>query len=234
MYAVRNVLLAALVAAGGCTPGFEAARQSVRQVIAPPAPAEPAALDPKFAYLRVTRGRHVGLLWRGSMETARGRPVEVYYSSTGEVIRLLDGRLVGALGLATEWRAAAWTAPDWDAAVKAPGPLAVTRVRDVMPGYRTGVRDELVLSRAAPPTGSALRGLDPSSLTWFEERVQAGGFRLPGTPDETLPRGLYAVNVAEGKATVVYSEQCLAADLCFTWQRWSAAMQQALAPPRAP
>jgi hypothetical protein len=80
------------------------------------------------------------------------------------------------------------------------------------------------------PSRSALRGVDPARLTWFEERIQpadrAGLLRRESGAD-ALPPAKYAVEIAGDKETVVYSEQCLAKDFCFTWQRWSAAMQEA-------
>jgi hypothetical protein len=95
---------ALLIVAAGCTTGMNAVVESVRQVVRRGDAADATALDPKFAYLRITRGRHVGLLWLGSTERSADSPVEVYYSGTGEVVRLQNGRIVGALGLNTEWR----------------------------------------------------------------------------------------------------------------------------------
>jgi hypothetical protein len=158
--------------------------------------------------------------------------IEVYYSGSGEVVRLLDGRIVGALGLTTEWRRVSVAAPAWGAAAASKQSAPFVRMRDVMPGYQTGVRDDLVLRVIAAPEGSALRGVDAKTLTWFEERLQARS-RFPFAPaSHALPPARYAVDLAAAQESVVYGEQCLATDLCFTWQRWSAAMQQASAAPR--
>ena len=212
----------------GCTPGLGAAVASLRQVVAPASGADETKLDPNFAYLRVTRGKHVGLLWRGSMEQSPDGPIEVYYSGTGEVVRLRDGRLMGVLGLETEWRYVADPAPGWAEVVNSRGAAAFIRIRDVMPGYRSGVRDELVLRPVAAPPRSALRAVDPRSLEWFEESVLArGSTRIPGVASDRLPPARYAIDLAGKQPVVVYSEQCLAPELCFTWQRWSVAMQQA-------
>jgi hypothetical protein len=209
---------------------MNAAVQSARVVAFGGGEQDAAPLDPKFAYLRITRGRHVGLLWRGSMESSATAPIEVYYSGTGEVVRLQNGRVVGALGLTTEWRQVGVAAPPWDVVAAAGKSAPYLRTRDVMPGYRTGVRDHLVLTVIPPPSRTALRVLDPAALTWFEEVEHEPRFRLPGTPSDTLPATRYAVDLKSGKEpVVVYAEQCLAADLCFTWQRWSAALQPASA-----
>jgi hypothetical protein len=218
---------------GGCSAGTNAVVQSVRQVIQPGS-SESTRFDPKFAYLRITRGRHTGFLWRGNTERAEGGPVEVYYSGSGEVVRLQNGRIVGALGLETEWRGVTVTPLSWSAVAANVQPTRFVRVRDVMPGYRTGIRDELVLRRIAPPERSGLRGIDPKSLTWFEETAQhpVPLIRLRATRAEELPTARYAVDLTGEAEAVVYAEQCLSADLCFAWQRWSAAMQSAAA--RAP
>ena len=98
-----------------------------------------------------------------------------------------------------------------------------------MPGYKAAVRDDLRLRVIPAPARSSLQRLDPQALTWFEETVQPSGSGFIGLHSDTLPPAKYAVDLSRGTATVVYSEQCLSPDFCFTWQRWSAAMQQAAA-----
>lgn len=208
--------------------------QSAQQIMQRGRSADAARLDPNFAYLRTTMGRHVGFAWLGSTERSPQGLIEIYYTGSGEMLRLHNGRIVGAAGFKTEWRAVRLlNAPSWSAAAEAREPVTFQRVRDVMPGYRSDVRDELVVRRIPAPGRSALRGVDPSKLMWFEEVMRP---RAPTTAwfargrgedsDITLPAVKYAVEIAEDKETVVYSEQCLAKDLCFTWQRWSEAMQQ--------
>ena len=224
------------LALSACSSGMNAVVQSVQQVLPGRAAPETARLDPKFSYLRVTRASHVGLLWRGSTEASAEGTTEVYYSGTGEVVRLLNGRVVGALGLATEWRKVSLGAPSWRAADAQPEGVSFVRVRDVMPGYRSGVRDELVVRRAPAPARSALRGINAAALTWFEEHSRGGatlGRFSAADPRMTgLPPARYAVDFSTSPEQVVYAEQCLAHDLCFTWQRWSRALQQATAAPR--
>jgi hypothetical protein len=48
---------------------------------------------------------------------------------------------------------------------------------------------------------------------------------LVSADDKTLPPARYAVDLRGGKETVVYGEQCITPDICFTWQRWSAEQQ---------
>jgi hypothetical protein len=103
-----------------------------------------------------------------------------------------------------------------------------------MPGYRFGVKDALSLRVVPEPKRSALQGLDPQRLTWFEERVESAPVaRLSGifvsgvVADAALPPARYAVDFRDGQEIAVYGEQCLAAELCFTWQRWPAQAQSA-------
>jgi hypothetical protein len=214
-----------------------AVAQSLRLLVMPQSTADATTpLDPNFAYLRVTRGSHSGLLWRGSTEQARDGLIEVYYSGSGEVVRLQNGRIVGALGLTTEWRRVSVSgAPDWRTAASSGEAVRLTRVRDVMPGYQTDIRDDLVLKAVSPPQRSAIRGVEPQTLTWFEETAPRRSLFALGSDarELPLPPARYAVDLAGAQETVVYAEQCLAPDLCFTWQRWSAALQQKVAEPRA-
>jgi hypothetical protein len=155
------------------------------------------------------------LLVLGYVEPHPQGPIEVWYSAQRAVIKLQRGRLVGAVGLKTEWRRVALPElPDWSELVASAQPYPWTRRRDVMPGYRYGVLDRLTLRQVSAPARSRLVGIDPETLLWFEETAarEADGERLPPARYALDPR-------ATGEA-VVYGEACLAQDLCFAWQRW--------------
>ena len=192
-----------------------------------------ASLNPDFRYLRVVvDGRVVFLALGNEDKDARG-PVEVWYSAEREVLRFQNGRLVGAVGLSTEWRDVSLPVlPSWLALSRAENPTRWTRIRDVMPGYRFGVRDALVLRRIAAPNKSEIRGLDPGALTWFEEQADTDpASRDAGAASfQALPLARYAVDLRDGKETVVYGEQCLAPELCFSWQRWPVAKNAVVNP----
>jgi hypothetical protein len=189
-------------------------------------------LNPEFRYLRVTIEGRVAFLALGYVDSHPQGPIEVWYSAFREVLRLQNGRIVGAVGLTTEWRSVLLPElPSWSALARAGEPVRWTRARDVMPGYRFGLKDALTLRVVPVPKTSALQGLDPQSLTWFEERVEAERLARPSAlPDSLaadlqLPPARYALDIREGREIAVYGEQCLAPNLCFTWQRWPAEPQ---------
>ena len=219
------LLVAAL---SGCSTAGNAILQTLPYAYGRNPAVDNARLNPNFRYLRLTVGGHVALLVLGYVDHDAHGPIDVWYSAEREVLRLQNGRLVGAVGVTTEWRNVRLPKlPSWSEAAHAGRAISWTRTRDVMPGYRFGVKDRLSLRVIAAPRDSALQGLDPRRLTWFEERDEAAplawysGFAgKRADMDSALPPARYAVDFQGGHATVVYGEQCLAANLCFSWQRW--------------
>ena len=165
--------------------------------------------DPNYQYLRVVKDGRVVYLALGNVDSGTA----IWYSAGREVLRLKDGRIAGASGLVTEWRNVVLPAfPSWTVLAQSKSPYKWTRIRDVMPGYRYGVTDELTLSRIAAPQDTQLAGIAPGSLTWFEEDDTS--------PVDKLPPARYAFDAA--KHEIVYGETCLAETFCFSWQRWPA------------
>lgn len=208
------VLLAGLLF--GCATGTDPIVQTLQVAFKRDAGADAAQLNPDFRYLRVTIGGRTALLVLGYVDNDARGPIEVWYSAEREVLKLQHGRVVGAVGMFTEWRNVALShVPAWSVLARERAPLRWERTRDVMPGYRYGVREALALGVVPAPQNSALRELDARQLTWFEERVESSN-----AGEKALPLARYAVRFAGSAETVVYAEQCLAPDLCFTWQRW--------------
>lgn len=203
-------VLSLVAALSGCSTAGNAILQTLPYAYGRNPGVDNARLNPNFRYLRVTVGGRVALLALGYVDSDPQGPIEVWYSAERELLRLQNGRLVGAVGLTTEWRnVRLHELPSWSAAAHGGEALHWTRTRDVMPGYRFGVKDALSLRVVEAPQRSALQGLDAQRLSWFEEQLESG-----------LPPARYAVDFSGDKETVVYGEQCLAVDLCFTWQRW--------------
>lgn len=219
------ILLVAALSA--CSAGSTAILQTLPYAYGRRPGVDDARLNPDFRYLRVTIRSRVVLLALGNVDNHPQGPIEVWYSAEREVLRLQNGRFVGAVGLTTEWRGVALPElPSWSMAARADQAYRWTRTRDVMPGYRFGVKDALSLRVIPQPTRSELKGLDPQRLTWFEESAESGPAAVlsavfgRSSVDTPLPPARYAVDLQDGRETVVYGEQCLAPDLCFTWQRW--------------
>lgn len=225
---VLAAVLSLVAALSGCSSAGNAILQTLPYAYGRNPGVDKARLDPNFRYLRLTVGGRVVLLALGNIDSHPQGLLEVWYSAEREVLRLQNGRLVGAVGLTTEWRNVTLPElPSWSAAARADRAYRWTRTRDVMPGYRFGVKDALTLRVVEAPQRSALQGLEPQHLTWFEERVESESiaglsavFGYGVRAVAMLPPTRYAVDFADSGETVVYGEQCLAADLCFTWQRW--------------
>jgi hypothetical protein len=218
--------LLVMAAVAGCSSGMDAAVRTAEYAVRGEGRSA-AQLDPRFRYIRVTTQGRSAFLALGNEDSDPLGPIEVYYSAQREVLRLQNGRLAGATGMTTEWRNVTLPKlPSWSQLAVAQTPMYWVRLRDVMPGYRYGVQDSLSLQRISPPSKSELQNVDPKTLTWFEERVAPNGDRsslakvLRGDDKDLLPPARYGLDLRDGKEVVVYGEQCLAADLCFTWQRW--------------
>jgi len=205
---------ALLVCLGACTQGGSAIVDTFRAAVRADTRADRATLDPALRYLRVVANGRPVLLVLGDVDADPAGPVEVWYSAEREVLRLQGGRLAGVAGLTTEWRQVGIPAlPGWREL--APG-QQWERTRDVMPGYRYGVAETLSVRPVPVPSGTALKDLDPKTLLWFEETLET---RHP-VADLRLPAARYAVGVEGDTEQVVYAEQCVAPDLCLSWQRW--------------
>ena len=227
---IRTLAVPALVICTltSCASSTNAVVQTMRDAVQGNRNVTDAGLNPAFRYIRVTIDGRVSFLALGGEDKHPQGPIEVWFSGEREVLRLQNGRLVGASGVTTEWRSVTLPAmPTWAELASSRRPFQWMRIRDVMPGYRYGIRDELVLRPISPPQKSALQGVDAQSLSWFEERFQTGtaAGRLTKLVtnigvDGVLPPARYAVDLRDGKEVVVYGEQCLAPELCFTWQKW--------------
>jgi hypothetical protein len=181
---------------------------------------EQARLDPAYHYLRLVVEDNVIFMASDSLNIDSANTVSVWYSAEREVLRFQNGRLVAAVGLTTEWRGVTLPElPAWSELALAKEPFSWTRTRDVMPGYRYGVQDSLLLRLIPAPNDSQLKDIDPHALTWFEERLDDSQNGV-NTPADALPRARYAVDFRDANETVVYGEQCVSAKLCFSWQHW--------------
>ena len=196
------------------TPVMHAMHRTIPQVV----DVERTEFAPPYRYMRVVAGDHVVFMASDPIVDSPNT-TSVWYSAEREVLRFRNGRLVAAIGTATEWRGVVVPElPSWPVLARTNEPFRWTRIRDVMPGYHYGVHDTLLLRRIPPPLDSLLKYIDPNALTWFEEEFDIQ--RTGVTTEFVLPRARYAVDLRDANGAVVYGEQCISVELCFSWQRW--------------
>jgi hypothetical protein len=167
-------------------------------------------LNPNFSYLRVQIGKRAVFMVLGYVDKDRDGDVEVWYSALGEVLRLRDGRLVGAtMNMGTDWLSVSFKQlPRWN---QIGAQTVFERDRDISPGYQYGIQEKMHIQPVTQPKDSQLQLIQPSSLTWFEEFAEG---------PNALPAARYAVSM-NAIPQVIYAEQCLSNDFCFSWQRWT-------------
>lgn len=205
---VALLLAAACLSQLACSTDQAATWDTVRYAVSPAAAPDSRPLPDGFSYLRLTVNGVPVMVALGYVDQdPLGRPVHVWYSSAGEVMRTQAGRLVGLVGTPVEWRQVMLSArtPEW---ARLAQPTAFQRTVDVSPGYQWGQQHELTVQPTPAPTDTALVRMAPETLRWFTEHEQQG---------RALP-ARYAV--APGTGQVVYGEQCLSPAFCLTWQTW--------------
>ncbi|HLA36045.1 MAG TPA: YjbF family lipoprotein [Rhodocyclaceae bacterium] len=197
----------------GCAPGTSSIYKSTDWLLKSDNRVDGKALSTQLRYLRMTVNKErVALLVLGYAEPHPNGEIEVWFSAKGEVVKLQQGRVVGTAGLSTDWREVRFVGlpakqfADFD--------YEYIRERDVMPGYRFGLRERVAVRRVPPQmqTLSTTHGDIQGDLLWFEETVAPN-------PDR-LPPARIALRRHGSAYEAIYGEQCLAAELCFTWQKW--------------
>lgn len=162
--------------------------------------------NPNYRYIEIKFRGQVGFM---ASSNRYSDPEQAWLSSVGEVFVMRHGRIKGATGMAVEWRHVVLPKlPSWSALAKSGKPFEWTRIRDVMPGYKYGVIDRLVLQRIPAPDKSEYDGA-PENLIWFGETDRS---------KNPLPPAKYAYDPMKNR--IVYGEVCLSNDICFSWQEW--------------
>lgn len=168
----------------------------------------PPPLVPGIPYLSVKANGHQAYMALGYRDAVvqNGQSVleDTWYSGQQEMLVLRDGRLHRAMGMTHEWRRQDSQPPAWSA-VQAQ-PTRWQRLRDVMPGYRTAVRDVIDTRAIAAPRANTAW---PAGVQWFEDQVSST--HADGRPWLYTQR--FAWHPQQG---VLYSEQCLAPEVCLT------------------
>jgi hypothetical protein len=185
------------------------------------AAAIPEQPDPRFTYLRVqVPGHPPGLLVLGYVDAHPAGPIEVWYSGNTEVLRVQNGRLVGSTGTLRSWAGVRFLPqpPAW-ADVTRQG-ARYLRQHDEMPGYRFGISQQIQLEawQGLPPIElpASLPLAQAQAYQWFRETATP----LDGQGGAALPDAWFAWGKRGGEYSVVFSQQCLAAEFCLTLQPW--------------
>ena len=172
-------------------------------------------LNPQLDYLRVSLNGRVALMVLGYREQTQQGPVDTWYSSQGEVLKLQNGRMVSTVGLALDWRDVRYqNLPTWLEASTNTQQQVFVRVRDQMPSYRFGITERIAIFPIAAPNDAKLAGISAIQLRWLEEKVVSS------------PHGLasarFGLHTHAGVTQVIYGEQCLTESMCIAWQKWPA------------
>jgi len=182
---------------------------------------EDTQLNPNLRYLRVVIDGHSALMVLGYVEPSPKGSIETWYSNSGEVLQLSNGRLWSTSGLRVDWRAVQHLSqpPSWNDVVSHQTQSVGQHLRwryqrqlDKMPGYRFGQKQVVTLRPVPVQNDAALLGIKPDELHWFEEALD-DRFHLK-------PSARYGLLNTDGKPRVVYGEQCLESSSCLSWQEW--------------
>lgn len=186
-----------------------------------PDPTQSASLNTASWYLKVQApDSPPALLAFGYLEPQTTPPTEVWFSGSGQYIKLRAGRIVATFGLSgTNWQNThvnpAW--PEWSAVSQ--GGSTLTRTRSTLPAYHFGIQEQLRIDAIDKPT-QALASLMPGATDdkahnwrWFRESVVS----RDGNP---LPPSLFATAYIQGTVVVAFSRQCLSEDFCLQLMRW--------------
>jgi hypothetical protein len=206
---LRLKALIALIAAiliSGCSSVGDVTLTTAKNLLPAWATPEPKPTNPDLAYLRIQISGRSALLVLGEIDNHPQGPIESWYSAEAEVLKLQNGRIVGSGGLTTNWVHVHIE----------PFAQGYERTRDVMPGYRFGLRDRfLIRPLAKPPSEMKASGTltkeKLEALQWFEE--------VPVTASVT-GRVIIGFEPREGftkQAKVGF--QCLDDGLCIRWER---------------
>ncbi len=213
-------LTTVVVSLVGCAGSSNVVGDAVRMAWQNEAPSDPTVaqvLNPKYRYLRVTLDGRPFLLILGYIDkdVASGESVDVWYTGQGEVLKLKNGRLLGMTGTQSDWLAVRHTSlPSWSFAANMVDTAFASygRTRDLKAAYQFGIQEQVNLKRIPVPRLSAMAGVPSSDLVWLEE-IYSGGTHLP--PSQ------FAVRQGVRGTHVVYSWQCLSAQMCLSFQEWT-------------
>lgn len=162
--------------------------------------------QPGLEYLQVSLDGRSGAMALGYRQVKGLDVHEHWYSGQREMLHLVNGRVAEVQGMTHEVRKQSDKVPSWQELAESKRPLVWSRTKDLMPGYRYG-QVEYITSQWVEPT-SKEAALVNQPAQWFIEQVKSK------TADGR--EWLYNETYAVVNKQVVYSQQCLAPEVCLT------------------
>ncbi len=182
--------------------GFNASTDTLGVVFSSALNSNNTTYAPGFEYIELELNGKKTALALGYRKVDGGDIEEHWYSGVGEMLTLRNGRLVEVLGMTSEVRQTSREIPKWDQLEANHSPLTWMRTRNLHPGYRYGVK-EYVTSEV-----KVTKQVDrQTNQTWVHENVQSE--RADGR------EWRYQEKFLLENGRVVFSEQCLAPNICF-------------------
>jgi len=167
-----------------------------------------AQVQPGVEYLWVSVGGRATVMALGERSLEGVAPNvsrhEYWYTGQGEMLYLRNGRIQEAKGFTREWRGQTSNPPDWADALKSNRAISWRRQMDLMPGFRYNSVDHLTTYNL--PTPKQLPENVPTTAFWIGDSVES--------KIENGRVWRFEQRFAIENGVVVYSEQCLAPELC--------------------
>jgi hypothetical protein len=167
-----------------------------------------AQVQPGVEYLWVSVGGRVTVMALGERTLVGVAPNvarhEYWYTGQGEMLYLRNGRIQEAKGFTHEWRGQTSSPPEWAVVLQSNRALSWRRQVDVMPGFRYNLVDHLTTYKLSSPR-QLPEQVQPTAV-WVGDAVKS--------KNENGRAWRFEQRFAIEHGVVVYSEQCLALELC--------------------
>jgi hypothetical protein len=161
-----------------------------------------------FEYLEVEWQGRKAAMALGYREIKGTQVNEHWYSGQGEMIKLVNGRVVQVFGMTKEVRNVLGDPPLWADLLMHRSAVTWSQTKEVMPLYRYGLQ-EYFLSQQSTPKASE-KAIASEATAWVVEEVKSKTEK--GTP------WIYRQKFALLGDKVIYSEQCVAPEMCFKFK----------------
>ncbi len=164
-----------------------------------------ASFSAGFEYLEVEWQGLKASMALGYRETKGNNVTEHWYSGQGEMVKIVNGRVVQVLGMTKEVRHVGTNTPVWSDILAHRLPIVWSQTKEVMPGYRYGLKEYVITQQVNPI--AAEKTLITDATAWVLEEIKS--------KDEKGKAWIYQQKFALNGDKVIYSEQCLAPRMCF-------------------